>query len=43
MIPFIKPLPGSGNHLQDQKDDELEEESRREDEIDEAEYKIEDR
>jgi hypothetical protein len=32
MIPFIKPLPGSGNHLQDQKDDELEEESRREDE-----------
>jgi hypothetical protein len=36
---MIPNLPRSGNHLVDNYDDELEEESRREDEIDEAEYK----
>ena len=39
MIPI---LPRSGNYLEDQKDDELEEE-RHEDKIDEAEYIMEDR
>ena len=38
---MIPNLPRSGNHIVDNYEDE--EESRREDEIDEAEYKMEDR